>query len=299
LKKDVGNVALRITDAAGRDVREISGNVLRNSNKAGIQAACWDLRVQPVPNPNAGQQQGRGGGRQGGPGQDDEDEPQQVRFGAGCTGGGGGGFGGGGGGNPGPFVLPGTYTVALVVDGKTVGTKPLRVMADPEVVLTQAERKRLYDMAMDLHDLQRRVNTVAERVLPIRQQLPEVMKQVGSKTDLPADVKAQAESFNKEFTELANRIAPQGGGRGRGGFGGGGGTPSPVARAAQAKNGLMGGMWPTQMTMDAYNEAKTGVPAAIAEANTMIGKAEALSAALAKHGIKLEVPAARVGTRPE
>ncbi|HEY0874745.1 MAG TPA: hypothetical protein VGD94_14830 [Vicinamibacterales bacterium] len=298
LKKDVGNVAIRITDAAGRDVREISGNVLRNSNKAGIQAACWDLRVQPVPNPNIGQQQGRGGGRQGGPGQDDDDDPQPVRFGAGCTGG-GGGFGGGGGGNPGPYVLPGAYTVALVVDGKTVGTKPLRVMADPEVVLTQAERKRLYDMAMEMHDLQRRVNTVAERILPVRQQLPEVMKQVGSKSDLPADVKTQAESFNKEFTELANKIAPQGGGRGRGGFGGGGGTPSPVARMAQAKNGMMGGMWPTQMTMDAYNEAKSGVPAAITEANTMIAKAEALSAALAKHGIKLDVPAARVGTRPE
>jgi hypothetical protein len=29
----------------------------------------------------------------------------------------------------GPFVLPGTYSVALVVDGKTVETKPLRVMA--------------------------------------------------------------------------------------------------------------------------------------------------------------------------
>ena len=49
LKRQVDSVALRITDAAGRQVREISGQVLAASNKAGIQAACWDLRVQPLP----------------------------------------------------------------------------------------------------------------------------------------------------------------------------------------------------------------------------------------------------------
>jgi hypothetical protein len=224
-----------------------------------------------------------------------------VTFGAGCGGGGGfGGFGGGGGGGqPGPFVLPGNYTVSLVVDGKTVGSKPLRVAGDPEVILTQAERKRLYDMAMELHALQGRANVVAERIVPIQRQLPEVMKQVASKTDLPADVKAQAEAFNKEFTDLATRLVPAGGGgRGGGGRGGGAATPpSPIARAAQAKNGMMGGMWPTQATLDAYNEAKAGVPTAISEANAMVTKAQAVSAALAKHGITLTVPPPKSGTQ--
>ena len=50
-KKQVGDVKLKITDAAGREIREISGPVLANSNKAGIQSACWDLRVQPAPAP--------------------------------------------------------------------------------------------------------------------------------------------------------------------------------------------------------------------------------------------------------
>ena len=50
-KKQVGDVKLKITDAAGREVREISGTPLANSNKAGIQSACWDLRVQPNPAP--------------------------------------------------------------------------------------------------------------------------------------------------------------------------------------------------------------------------------------------------------
>jgi hypothetical protein len=300
LKKNAGEVALRITDATGRQVREISGPVLRNSNQAGLQAACWDLRVQPVPNPDPGQA-GRGnqGGRQGGAPstsseQGDDDEPQRVRFGAGCTGGGGFGGGGrggaGGGATPGPFVLPGSYNVALVVDGKTAGTKPLRVTADPEVVLTQGERKKLYEMAMELHALQRRANEAASQFVPVQRQMPEVMKQVAAKADLPADVKGQAEAFDKEATEMAAKLVPAGGGRGRGGRGGGG-TPGPIARAGQAKNGMMGGMWPTQATLDAYTEARTGVPGAIAEANALLTKARALSAALAKHGIKLDVPA--------
>jgi photosystem II stability/assembly factor-like uncharacterized protein len=303
-KKDVGTVALRISDATGREVREISGTVLARSNKAGLQSACWDLRIQPVPAPDLGQQGGRQGapgqgGRQGGPAEDTRaDDPPRATIGAGCGGGGGGfgGFGGGGGGNPGPFVLPGTYTVELLVDGKSVGSKPLRVTGDPEVILTQAERKRLYDMAMELHDLQRRASPVIERIVPIQRQLPEVMKQVAGKTDLPADVKAQAETFNKEFTALAVRMIVQGGGRG-GGRGGGGAEPSPMARAAQAKNGMMGGMWPTKATMDAYAEAKAGVPAAITEADTMLTRAQALSTALGKHGITLTVPpAGKVGT---
>ena len=54
----------------------------------------------------------------GGPG---GQQNQTSPFGAGCATGGGGGFGGfGAAATAGPYVLPGVYTVALVVDGKTV-----------------------------------------------------------------------------------------------------------------------------------------------------------------------------------
>ena len=68
LKKDVGEVKLKIADAAtGKEIREISGQALANSNKAGYQAACWDLRVQPLPTPagGAGQRGGAGGRGEG------------------------------------------------------------------------------------------------------------------------------------------------------------------------------------------------------------------------------------------
>ena len=69
--------------------------------------------------------------------------------------------------------------------------------------------------------------------------------------------------------------------------------PAPVsvaARIAQAKNGLMGGMWPTSQTTKAYADAKAQAPKAIAEANAVIAKAAALSTTLAKYKVTLAAP---------
>jgi photosystem II stability/assembly factor-like uncharacterized protein len=334
LKKDANDVRLKITDAAGKDVREISGPVLANSKSAGIQTACWDLRVQPAPAPALGgggrgrgaapstasgqapsTSSGQGGGGRGQAGEQD-DQPAVNPFGAGC--GGGGGFGGGGGGgrgggggggNPGPFVLAGTYNVSLVVDGKTIETKPLRVLGDPEVVLTSVERKKMFDMAMEMHDLQRRAAETANVLGPINQQLPEIAKTIASRTDVPADVKSSFEAFNKEMTAAMQRFAAAAGGGGRGGGGGGGGgggrggggaEPNPLARIAVAKNGLMAGMPATAQTLQAYTDAKAQAPKAIADADALVAKAAAVSATLAKHNITLKVPpaAAKSTTSP-
>jgi hypothetical protein len=281
-------------------VREISGPVLADYNKAGIQSACWDLRVQPAPAPALGRGgEGRGdAGRQGG--QSDDEETRRNPFGAGCGGGGGGfggggGRGGGGGASPGPFVLPGVYNVSLVVDGKSVDTKPLRVLGDPQVVLTEAERKKMFDMAMEMHELQRRVTDVANSLAPVSRQLPEVAKTVAGRTDLPADVKSSFDAFNAELSALMTRLAAAAGGGGRGGGGGGGrGGPdpnNPFVRLGQAKNGLIAGMPVTAMTTQAYNDAKAQIPKAITEATSLLSKAQAMSTVLATHNITLTVPA--------
>jgi hypothetical protein len=301
-KKPVTSLQLKVTDSSGREVREISGNALASVNRAGIQSACWDLRVQPLPAAGGRGQAatGRGAeqGRQGGPG----GSAAQSPFGAGCGapggGGGRGGFGGGGG-NPGPYVLAGTYNISLVVDGKTVDTKPLKVMSDPQVVLTEAERKKLYDMAMEMHELQRRGTEVASGVASLNTRLPELAKEAGSKADLPADLKSSIESLQKEVAALAPRLVLAGGGRG--GFGGGGGggggggrgggaTDNLVARLAQAKTGLMGGMWPTESVMRAYTDSKAQVPKAIEEANSLFTRAATLGSALTRHNLTLTAP---------
>jgi photosystem II stability/assembly factor-like uncharacterized protein len=298
LKKDAGAVSLKIADASGRELREISGPVLADSNKAGIQSACWDLRVQPGPAPVAtgrgggrGGDQGGGGGRQGGPG-----GQQRSPFGAGCSaaggggGGGGGGFGGAGGGNAGPYVLPGTYNVSLLVDGKVVDTKPLRVTADPEVVLTEVQRKQLFDMAMEMHELQKRATEIGNALTPFNARMGELSKEIADKSDMPADVKTMFDDVNKELSVLAPKFAPPQGGRGGGGRGGGA-PDNPIARIGIAKNAFMGGMWPTQAVMQAYTDAKAQSPKLFADANALLTRASTLSSALAKHNLTLTVPA--------
>ena len=309
-KKPVTSLELKITDSGGREIRSISGNALANVNRAGIQSACWDLRVQPIPAPApaGGRGEAGRGGLQAGPQPAAQGgaqppvpavTPAQNSFGAGCAaaagGGGRGGFGGGGG-TPGPFVLAGTYNVSLVVDGKTLDTRPLKVMSDPEVVLTEGERRKLFDMAMELHDLHRRATEAATGMGALNTRLPALAKEAGSKTDLPADLKTSIDALQKDVAALSPKLVIQGGGRG--GFGGGGGgrgggaADNLVARLALAKNAMMGGMWPTAASMKAYTDSKAELPKAIADANAMFARAQTLSSELAKHNLTLTVPPA-------
>jgi hypothetical protein len=185
-------------------------------------------------------------------------------------------------------VIGGTYNVALVVDGKTVETKPIKVADDPEVVLTQADRKRQYDMAMEMHALQPRANEAAAAFGNLNRQITELGTTIAGRTDVPADVKSSFDAFKTELTALAPRLAaPQGG---RGGGGGRGNTEAIVGKIGQAKNGLMGGMSVGENTTRAYAEAKALTPKAIADLNAVIAKAATLSTTLARANLTLTVP---------
>jgi len=298
-KDKPGTVALKIADTAGREVREIS--IPAASLRAGVDSACWDLRVQPIAPPDLGRG-GRGDDAQQGRGGAGAANTPTETFGFGCGGGGGaggggggggGGFGGGGGGTPGPFVLPGNYNVSLVVDGKTIETKPLRVVGDPEVVLTEAQRKQLFDMAMEMHELQKRTTEAAGGVASLNRQLTQLSTDVGARSDIPADVKSQLDSLKGDVTAMALKLpaGPPAGGRGGGGGGGGrGGDTSIVGKVGQAKNGMSGGMWPTSITMKAYTDAKAEGPKALSDANALFAKAAALGTTLSKYNMTLTVP---------
>jgi sortilin (neurotensin receptor 3) len=293
-KKQLGQVSLKVTDAAGREVRELSGAAFANSNKPGIQSACWDLRVQPAPAPPPQEGRGRGRGERGQAAEGGgRGQAQESPYGAACpplqTAGGGGGFGGGGAQLGGPYVIGGVYTVSLVVDGKTVDSKPLRVADDPEVVLTSADRKRQYDMAMEMHTLQPRVTEAGIAFGSLNRQVAELTTTAASRSDVPADVKGQLEAFKKELDGLAPRLAIPQGGRGGGG-GGRGNNESLTGKVGQAKNGFMSGMVVGEQTLRAYTEVKSQAPKTIADLNAAIAKATTLSATLARYNLTLTVP---------
>jgi hypothetical protein len=187
-------------------------------------------------------------------------------------------------------VIGGVYNVSLVVDGKTLDTKPLRVNDDPDVALTSVERKRMFDMAMEIHALQPRITDASAAHGALTRQMADLTKSIGDRSDIPADVKASFDAFNKELAALAPKLtAPQGG---RGGGGGrGGATESLVAKIGVAKTGLTAGMSPADPTVRAYTEVKAQTPKAVADLNAVIAKAATLSSTLAQYTLTLTVPA--------
>jgi photosystem II stability/assembly factor-like uncharacterized protein len=295
-RKALGSVALKITDATGHDVREIAGAPLAASTAPGIQSACWDLRVQPTTAiaPAAGRGAAARGARAEGEGTRTPAAPRSP-FGAGCDAGGGrgGGFGGGIS-TAGPFVLPGTYTVSLLVDGKTVDSKPLRVAGDPEVVLTELERKKMFDMAIELHELQRRATDLANAFAPLDREVAGLATSLDGRADIPADVKTTFDAFKKDVNALAPKVnAPAGRGGGRGGA-----TGNVLTEISGAKTAMMGGMWPTEQSVRAYGESKAKLAKAIADANAVFTRAASLGTALAKYNLTLTAPAAQTVEMP-
>ncbi len=146
----------------------------------------------------------------------------------------------------------------------------------------------MYDMAMEMHDLQRRVTEVNNALSSVRSQLPAVSKTLEGRSDLPTEVKTSVAEIDKELTAMTARLAPPAAGRGGGGRGAAADTPA--SRLNQAKAGLMIGMPATSQTYDAYKRAKAEVPKTIDEARALLTKAQTVSAALAKHNITLTVP---------
>jgi hypothetical protein len=154
-------------------------------------------------------------------------------------------------------------------------------------VLTSIERKRQYEMAMEIHALQPRAQDAATAHASLTRQINELSTTLGGRNDVPAEVKTSCDAFKKDLEALAPSLAvPQGG---RGG-GRGAANESLITKIGQAKNGLMGGMVVGEQTTRAYGEVKAQLPKAVADLNLAIAKAQTLSSALAKYSLTLTVP---------
>jgi hypothetical protein len=166
-------------------------------------------------------------------------------------------------------------------------------------------------MAMEMHELQKRATEVSSALRPLNSRMAELAKEMASRSDVPADVKATFDAFNKDVAALAPKFAPAAFGRGGGAGPAAPAAAAPAAQAAapaavpaapaippvsllsrigQAKNGLMATMPITEQTTKAYTEAKAQVPKAIADANALFARAAALSSALAPYKLTLTAP---------
>ncbi len=240
LKADAKDVKLTIKDASGTVVRELTGtaatgpgNDLRDRNKAGLNIVKWDLRLQPLrPLP-----------------------PAPGAPAAAAGGGGGGGFGGGG--NNGPYVLPGTYKATLNVNGRDAQTIDVVVKGDPEITITDADRRMWFDTAKDLHELQAKANDVAEMVQNAYAQV-QILQQQTKDANLSSNAKQQLDNVVKEFDAVRRRLGlgQQGGG---GGFGGN--TENLRGRFGQMKGQIMASTaTPTNTQMMQVREMRAALP---------------------------------------
>ncbi len=252
LKADAKDVKFTIKDQSGTVVREISGEPMRNRNKAGLNIVKWDLRLQPLrPLPPA---PGAPAGAQ--------------------AGGGGGGFGGGG--NNGPFVLPGTYRATLNVDGRDANTIDVAIKGDPDIKITDADRKVWFETARDLHEMQVKANDAAELVQNANAQVTTLTEQTKGVTLAP-NVKQSLDGVTKEFEVLRRRLGLNQGGPGGGGGGFGGGNENVRGRIGQLKGAIMGATsLPTTTQLMQIREVKVALPLVIDQANATVAKVSAL-----------------------
>ncbi|MGH7475048.1 MAG: VPS10 domain-containing protein [Longimicrobiales bacterium] len=126
--RDSGDVAITIRDAAGREITAV-----RPSLRAGINRVLWDLRYPALPpRPGDGEDEG-----------EDEDE-----------------------GPDGPLVVPGSYTVRLVVGGRAY-EQPLEVREDPRLEIDAATRRQWTENLLTIASLYGEVRDELATLTPL------------------------------------------------------------------------------------------------------------------------------------
>jgi len=237
LRATASAVSARISDAAGTVVRELSGADFADGLSAGVHRVQWDLRHQPLPDSLVS-----GGGRIGGAG---------------------------------PFVLPGTYRVALTVDGRDAGTKTVAVSGDPLAEISDADRMQWHDVSLAVHQLQGVAGEARLRVVAIADAFGTLTSLVSEAQTPPAAVRSAVDAVQRDLSPLARQFGvalpgqPAPSGRG-GGFGGGG--QQIAGQLGQVKGQLMSSTsMPTDIQMRTAREARADLAAAIETINRVIG----------------------------
>jgi hypothetical protein len=307
VNKALPDLKFRITDGAGKFVREL--DAVSRQMQPGIQTICWDMRVEPLTGDEAAAAGGRaGGGGRGGRGGTpavpgvpvSPNAPGYLPMNP-CTGEPSGGserVAGGGGAAPaniGPQVVPGSYNVALVSGGKTLDTKSIKVIMDPGIpAFTDAVHRRWNEVILDLQEAQSRGNAMERKLAALNTPMVDAVIKLRTATNVPDAVKTQFADVSRQFDSVKVKFgvgAPPAAGRG----GRGGADPSnALARTGAAKTAIMG-IWetPSAGMLKQSSEAKAALTKAIADADALMPKLSAVSAALKKYDIAIPVPAGK------
>lgn len=261
-----GAVALEVTDAKGRLVRRYaSDDVLpripdpstapvpvywyrppqRLATEAGLHRFVWDLHYQPL---------GAVGGGAGRGGLPISAVPRNSVTPTGT-----------------PFVAPGTYTVALIANGRRLA-QPIVVRQDPRVKTPAAAMQEVYTLTEALYFGAAEAQAALARLTTMREQVERLRAQASGPTA------AVLTSFAAKAEALAGTGAtgaPQGG---RGGRGGAPQAPPPPSTSLAGAASLLAALMNTFQSADvpATANQRAAVQAARADAAAAMARWRAL-----------------------
>jgi hypothetical protein len=201
--------------------------------------------------------------------------------------------------------MPGEYRVTLVVDKNEVATKPVRVVGDTAVQMTDADRRTWHDTAFALHRLHEQANEAADTVTQLGTQYQALEGLLKLAANTPAEAKSAVEAAGKQLADLRRRLGvaapgqPTGGGFGGGGGGGGGfGAQQQNVRGqiGQTKGQIMSShSLPTEQQMRVLSDGRGDLAKVIQETNALIAAIPGLFDKIGASGLK---PAALKPLRP-
>ena len=230
---------LEIVDGADEVIRTLDA-----ASGRGIHHVLWDFRSDAAySGPPEEQQQGGGFG---------------------------GGFGFGGGGNQGVPVVAGSYTARLTIPGDSpvVMEQSVTVRKDPNVTLTDAELRHLYNIRRHQRELNARLTIALRSADDLRDQVREA-KDAMEKTDVPESLEEMADGIEDDIGDVIRSLRGAGGG----GFGGGGGSTGPrsVRQRLQTANGVHSA-WamPTAQEMEALDSVPEDLQAGVDAINEIV-----------------------------
>jgi hypothetical protein len=184
--------------------------------------------------------------------------------------------------------MPGEYRITLVVDGKDVGTKTLRVTGDKDMPMTDAERRAWHDISLNLHEMQKVANAAFESVTTLGTQLTAAEALLKSAANPPAAAKTAISDANTKLADLRRRL---GVGQQAGGGGGGGGFGAQQqnvrGQLGQVKGQLMGSTsMPTQQQVRIAGELRADMEKVVADTNALVAAIPAIYDAMGASGAK-------------
>jgi photosystem II stability/assembly factor-like uncharacterized protein len=225
LKRAAKELVIAIQDREGNVVRRLTAP--SEDTGAGVNRLVWDLRVEPLA------------------------ADASLLAGSGNW----------DGARTGPLVLPGEYRATLQVDGADAGSVAVTVKGDPDVRVSDDDRRTHFETLMELHRLQADANAAAKAVAALQDDVHSLRASSDGNASVSAEAKSRLAGVEKELEPLRRRL----------GVAGIGGAENARGRIGALKVQILASTSPPTETQTR----------AIAEARGQLQKAIAESAALA------------------